>query len=157
MSRVSEEPSMLSNKFGTISGRLLIFPNRKGLFRKGSQEEIPLKEVASVNFHRQKYFTPVIASIVGVLLPFVLHALLADKFILRVTGIINASMSGDLVLKLVGFLFLAIGLGIIYLNIVGFPTVVVTTSGGKVSQARGWPWDNLEAKGFTLVLRDQIQ
>lgn len=140
MPECSEEPYIISNQFGTISAKQVIFLSQKGLFRSGSREEIPLKQIVSVRFYRQKSFVIAILGGLGILLPFV----------------INALFSGSLIAKLSGLIVLVVGVWIAYVGIAGIPTVVITQAGGTVNQASGWPKDKSEAKAFALVLRQQI-
>ncbi len=140
MTGSSQEQYIISNQFGTISEKQVIFLSQKGLFKNGSVEEIPLKQIVSVRFYKRKSFVIAIAGCLGILLPF----------------IINALFSGSLVAKICGFIVLAIAIWIAYVGIAGIPTVVITQAGGTVNQASGWPKEKNEAKAFALVLRQQI-
>jgi hypothetical protein len=141
MPKDSNGQNIISNKFGTISDKQVIFLSKKSLFGSGSREEIPLKQIVSVRFYRHKSFVVGIAGTLGILLPFVINALFSDSLVAKISGVI----------------VLLVGVGIAYLGIAGFPTVIITKAGDKVTQASGWPWDKNDAKGFALVLREQIK
>jgi hypothetical protein len=140
MSKGSREQEIISNKFGTITDKRVIFSSKKDLFKSGSQEEMPLKQVVSVRFYQHKSIVAIIAGSIGIVLPLVVVALLP----------------GNLIALISAGIIIALCLWIAYLGIAGFPTVAVTTAGGKISQARGWPNDKSEAKAFALVLREKI-
>lgn len=137
----SGEQDILSNTFGTISNQRVVFLNDKGLFSGGNKEEFPLNEIVSVRFYRQKYFVPWIIGSIGLLLAFVIYVVLY----------------GSLIAKIASLIVLAFAILIAYVCIAGIPTVAITTAGGKVTQASGWPNDKNEAKAFALVLREQIK
>ena len=136
----AREQELLSNKFGRISDKRIIFLSNKSLFNQGSQQEIPIKQVISVKFHTQK---PIIATVSGI-------------FCLVLSFAVITIFLGDLLLVAAGLIFLFLGVWIAYLGISGFPTLVVTLAGGKVTEAKGWPNDKNEAKAFALVLREKI-
>jgi hypothetical protein len=138
MSEISGEQNLLSNKFGAISNKRVIFQSKKGLFSNGYREDIPLKQIVSIRFYKQRF-------IIGGIAVCLFLTLIGAGF-----------FSGNLLGKLVGLLVLASGAGIAYIGIVGMPTVVITTAGGTVTQASGWPRDKKEAEAFAQVLRNQI-
>jgi hypothetical protein len=140
MSRNSANQDILSNKFGAISNKQVIFLSQKGLFKSGSKEEIPLKQIVSVRFYKHKSSVVSIAGGLGILLPIIISVL----------------FSGSLIVKIIAFIVLVFGIWIAYTGITGIPTVVITTASGKVTQASGWPNDKNEAKAFALVLREKI-
>lgn len=141
MSFGSGEQDLLSNKFGTISNKRVIFLNKKGLFKGGDTEEIFVKEIVSVRFYKQKSFVSGIFGGLGLLLAFIIYLLI----------------SHSLIAKIISLIVLALAIGIAYIGVSGFPTVAITTTEGKVSQSIGWPNDRNEAKAFALVLREQIK
>ena len=141
MSRSSGEQELISNKFGTISDRQVIFLSNKSLFSSRAREEIPLKQVISVRFYKQKFLVAGIAGIIGILLPFV----------------ILVFFPGNIIAVIGGLLILAFGVWMAYLGISGIPTVAITTAGDKVTQSSGWPNDKNEAKAFALVLREKLK
>jgi hypothetical protein len=140
MSRGSGDQNIISNKFGTISDKKITFASNKTLFSSGASEEIPLKEIVSVRFYQHKSLLASIGGGLAILLPVILALLFSDS----------------LIIKIIAFIVLAFGTGIAYIGISGIPTVVITTFGGKETQARGWPNDKNEAKAFALVLREKI-
>lgn len=140
MSRGSREQEVLSNKFGTITDKRLIFLSKKDLFKNGEREEMPFKQVVSVRFYRQKSFVAILTGTIGILLSIAMVSLLP----------------GNLVALMSGLLIIALCVCIAYIGIAGFPTVAVTTTEGKITRARGWPNDKSEAKAFALVLREKI-
>lgn len=140
MSKSAREQEVLSNKFGTITDKRVIFLSKKDLFNTGSQEEIPLKQVVSVRFYQQKSIVAMIVGSMGIVLPLVAVALLR--------GSIIALVGGGMIITLCVW--------IAYLGFTGFPTVVLTTAGGTITQAKGWPKDKSEAKAFALVLNEKI-
>ena len=140
MSKGTGEQEVLSNQFGTITDKKVIFLSKKGLFNSGSQAEMPLKQVASVRFYQQKSTVTIIAGSIGIVLPLVVVALLP----------------GNIIVLMSGAMIIALCIWIAYLGITGFPTVALTTSEGKITQAQGWPNEKSEAKAFALVLREKI-
>ncbi len=138
MSELSEEQNLITNRFGTVSNKRVIFRSKKGLFSNGYREDIPLKQIVSIRFYKQKF-------IIGGIAVCLFLILIGAGF-----------FSGNLLGKLVGLLILVSGAGIAYIGIVGMPTVVITTAGGTVNQASGWPRDKKEAEAFAQVLRNQI-
>jgi hypothetical protein len=140
MSRGSREQEVLSNKFGTITDKRLIFLSKKDLFKNGDREEMPLKQVVSVRFYQQKSFVAIVTGSLGILFSLVVVSLLR----------------GNLVALMIGALIIALCVWIAYLGIAGFPTVVVTTKEGRTTQSKGWPKDKSEVKAFALVLREKI-
>ncbi|HAA32415.1 MAG TPA: hypothetical protein DCE56_37845 [Cyanobacteria bacterium UBA8553] len=141
MSRSSGEQELISNKFGTISDRQVIFLSNKSLFSSRAREEIPLRQIISVRFYKQKFLLAGIAGVIGLLLPFLLIIFFPGN-IIAATG---------------GLLILAFGVWMIYLGVSGIPTVAITTTGDKVTQSSGWPNDKNEAKAFALVLREKLK
>ena len=141
MSRSSGEQELISNKFGTISDRQVIFLSNKSLFSSRAREEIPLKQIISVRFYKQKFLLAGIAGIIGILLPFLLIIFFPGN-IIAATG---------------GLLILAFGVWMTYLGVSGIPTIAITTTGDKVTQSSGWPNDKNEAKAFALVLREKLK
>lgn len=141
MSRSSGEQELLTNKFGTISDRQVIFLSNKSLFSSRSREEIPLKQIISVRFYKQKFLIAGIAGIIGILLPFFMIIF----------------FPGNIIAAMAGLIILAFGVWMAYLGFLGIPTVAITTAGDKVSQSSGWPNDKNEAKAFALVLREKIK
>lgn len=140
MSRGSREQEVLSNKFGTITDKRLIFLSKKDLFKNGEREEMPLKQVVSVRFYQQKSFVAILTGSIGILVS------LAGVSLLR----------GNIVALLIGAILISLCVWIAYVGIAGFPTVAVTSSEGKITRAKGWPNDRSEAKAFALVLREKI-
>ncbi len=140
MSRGSREQEILSNKFGTITEKQIIFLSDKDLFKNGSREEMPLRQVVSVRFYQQKSFIAIITGILGILFSLVGVTLLR----------------GNLVTLTIAALIITLCVWIAYLGIAGFPTVAITTAEGKITHAKGWPNDRSEAKAFALVLREKI-
>jgi hypothetical protein len=140
MSRGSREQEVLSNKFGTITEKQITFLSDKDLFKNGSREEMPLRQVVSVRFYQQKSFIAIITGILGILFS------LAGVTLLR----------GNLVTLTIAALIITLCVWIAYLGIAGFPTVAITTAEGKITHAKGWPNDRSEAKAFALVLREKI-
>jgi hypothetical protein len=135
------DQSLLSNKFGTISNKEVIFLSKKGLLGSKSVEEIPMHQIVAVRFYKQKSFVVAILGALGILTAFVIATL----------------FSGSLILKIIGLVVLALGLWVAYIGIGGIPTVLITTGEGKTTQSSGWPNDRNEAKAFALVLREQIK
>ncbi len=141
MSRSSGEQELISNKFGTISDRQVIFLSNKNLFSSKAREEIPLKQISSVRFYKQKFLIAGIAGIIGILLPF----------------FIIIFFPGNLIAVIAGVIILAVGVWMAYLGLSGIPTVAITKAGDKVTQASGWPNEKNEAKAFALVLREKLK
>ncbi|HBB31746.1 MAG TPA: hypothetical protein DDZ80_14975 [Cyanobacteria bacterium UBA8803] len=140
MPKYQEDQTLIGNKFGTITNHQVIFSSDKNLFSSGSRKEIPLHQISSVRFYKQKSWIAIIAGTLGLLLPFLIKTL----------------FFGSLMGKITAFIVLVLGIGIAYLGLAGFPTIVITTATGTVTQARGWPQDKSEAKAFALILREKI-
>ncbi|MBE9125917.1 MULTISPECIES: hypothetical protein [unclassified Coleofasciculus] len=136
----SLEESLISNKFGTISIKQVTFLSNKGLFNKGAKEEIPLTQIVAVRFYQPKSWATIITGSLGLVLFFAL----------------NIVLSGSFIAKLSGLLVLVAGIGIAYLGFCGIPTVAITKTGGRVTEAKGWPQERSEAKAFALILREKI-
>lgn len=135
---VDDQP-IISNKFGVISNQKVVFLSNQGFLSSPSREEIPLQEIVSVRFYREKSLAIVILGGLGILLPIV----------------INVVFLGSLIAKISGLIVLIVGSWIAYIGISGTPTVVITTA-NSTTQASGWPHDKNEAKAFALILRQQI-
>lgn len=140
MSRGSREQEVLSNKFGTITDKRLIFLSKKDLFQNGTREEMTLKQVVSVRFYQQKSFVAILSGSIGILFSIAVVSLLPSNLVALMSGL----------------LLIALCVWIAYIGIAGFPTVAITTKEGKTTHATGWPNDKSEAKAFALVLREKI-
>lgn len=134
-----DDQPIISNKFGVISNQKVIFLSKKGFLSSASREEIPLDEIVSVRFYRQKSFAIIILGFLGVLLPVA----------------INVLFLGSLIAKISGLIVLVVGVWIAYMGLSGIPTIVITKANG-ITQASGWPHDKNEAKAFALILHQQI-
>ena len=106
MSARSGEQELLSNKFGTISSKRVVFQSNKGLLSSSTQEEFPIKEIVSVRFYQQKSFVPWIAGGLGLLLAFIIYILI----------------SGSLIANIGILIVLAIAIGFAY---IGFSVILI--------------------------------
>jgi hypothetical protein len=121
----------VSNGFGIVTSKRVIYNRAKGWLSGGSREDIPLQHVTAVRLETSR-------SILGgiVCLIFGLSLLNAD--------------AGTV--KVVGALLLAIGV----LCLWGSPKVVVNTAGNDLRAAGGPPWQRGEADSFVEALRTQL-
>ncbi|HEY9650656.1 MAG TPA: hypothetical protein V6C95_08330 [Coleofasciculaceae cyanobacterium] len=135
---VDDQP-IISNKFGVISNQKVIFLSNEGFLSSPSRKEIPLGQIVSVRFYRQKSLVIMSLGGLGIVLPIV----------------INILFLGSLIAKISGLIVLVVGIWMAYMGISGIPTVVITTA-NNTTQASGWPHDKNEAKAFALILREKI-
>ncbi len=125
------EQTFVSNAFGTVTSKRVIYNRAKGWFSGGSREDIPLSHVTSVRLETSRSLA---ASIVMLLIGL---ALLGAE-----TG--EAKFAG------VGLILWAA------LLLWGSPSVVVNTAGQDLKAARGTPWQKGEATEFVEALRRQL-
>jgi len=126
----SAEQEFVSNSFGTVTNKRVVYFRKKGWFSGGTREDVPLKHVTSVSFTTSR------AIGAGIILLLIGLGLLA----------------ADGVVKIIGIVIIAFGA----VNLIGSPTVVVNTAGNDRSESSGFPWNMEDAKAFVDVLRKQL-
>lgn len=126
------EATLVSNSFGTVTSKRVIYNRSKSWFGSGTREDIPLKHVTSVRVEISR-------SILG--------------------GILFALVGLSLIAGGASAFAVFIGLGLLALAALllwGSPAVVVNTAGQDLRPARGAPWERAEADSFVEALRQQI-
>jgi hypothetical protein len=124
------EQTFVTNPFGTVTNKRVIYYRDKGWFSGGSREDIPLQHVTSVRLD--------IARRIGV------------GVLLLLLGVGLLSAEGGI--KVVGLVILALAVFCFW----GSPAVVVNTAGQDLRAARGFPWQRGEAAAFVEALRKQL-
>ena len=125
------EQTFVSNGFGAVTSKRVIYHRSKGWFSGGSREDIPLQHVTSVSLETSR------SILGGVLLVMIGLGMLA--------GDSGATKFFALVI-----------LGLAVLCFWGSPKVVVNTSGNDLRPAGGRPWQQSEALAFVEALRAQL-
>jgi hypothetical protein len=125
------ERTFVSNAFGTVTDRRVIYQRDKGWLSGGSREDIPLKHVTAVRLETARN------GLAGVLLVLVgLVLLFGQTPALILTGVV--------LIVCAYFLFR------------GSPSVVINTAGQDLRPARGTPWQRKEAQSFVEAVRAQL-
>ena len=125
------EQTYISNAFGTVTNRRVIYFRAKGWFSGGSREDIPLKHVTSVRVDIKRH--PVRGIVLGLI---GLRMLASGEAGVIIGGLVLIALAG--------------------LLLWGSPSVVVNTAGQDLSAARGFPWQRNEANAFAETLRKQL-
>lgn len=125
------EQIYVSNAFGTVTDKRVIYFREKRWFGGGSREDIPLKHVTSVRIEIER-----------------------DVFCGIVLGLVGLAMLGS------GGAWLMIG-GVVLIALAGLllwgsPSVIINTAGRDLNAARGLPWERNEANAFIEALREQL-
>lgn len=124
------EQQVISNQFGAVTNKRVVYFRDKGWFRGGSRQDIPLKHVTSVRLDTSR-------SILG-------------GIFLLVIGLALLNAAGGT--KVVGVALAALAILLLW----GSPTVVVNTAGNDLNAAKGFPWMRSEANAFVEALRSQL-
>lgn len=119
---------MAETIFGTVTSDRVIYFRKKGWFRGGSREDVPLRHVTSVRIEKTRH---IVWAIILILLGLV--AVRPESYY---TGVIP----------------LAIGILLLW----GSPTVIINTAGGDLSAMKGWPWQTKYAEEFVEAVRKQL-
>src|SRR5262245_19874362 len=128
MADSQHEQTYVSNSFGSVTSRRVIYNRKKGWFSGGSREDIPLRHVTAVRLEISRHILGgILCLLIG--LPMLFSPLL-----------------------LVGGVFCLLG----GLCLWGWPAVIVNTSGQDLRPAKGLPWDRKEADAFVDALRAQL-
>ena len=136
---VQGEQTYVSNAFGTVTDKRVIYFRAKGWFSGGSREDIPLKHVTSVRVDIER--RPVAGIVLGLIGLGMLGMLASGEAASGEAGVI---IGGLVLIALAGLLLW------------GSPSVVVNTAGQDLSAARGFPWQRNEANAFAEALRKQL-
>ena len=124
------EQTFVSNSYGTVTSKRVIYFRSKGWISGGSREDIPIQHVTSVRLDTSRKILP------GIL------------FLLIGLGCLPAG--GGVTVAGVVVLALAV------LMLMGSPSVVVNTAGRDLNAATGAPWTRGEANAFVEALRHQM-
>ena len=124
------EQTYLTNSFGTVTTRRVIYFRSKGWLRGGAREDIPLQHVTSVRLDTCR------RALGGILLLLI--------------GLVMTFSPGPM--RVPGVLLLALGVLLVW----GWPSVVVNTAGQDLNASKGWPWQRAEANEFVEALRNQL-
>jgi hypothetical protein len=130
--KIGTEATLVSNSFGEVTTRRIIYIRAKGWFGGGTREDIPLQHVTSV---RLEISRNILAGILFVLI----------GLAVAVGGASGLTKVCGLVVLLLGALFLW-----------GSPAVVVNTAGQDLRPSKGKPWERAEANFFVDALRTQL-
>jgi hypothetical protein len=131
MSELQSEQTFVSNVFGTVTSKRVIYNRAKGWISGGSREDIPLKHVTAVRLETSRS--------VAAGIPLLLLGLAA-----LLTGVVGAVLIGAVLIAFAALLLW------------GSPAVVVNTSGQDLRPAKGAPWQLADAKSFVEALRAQL-
>jgi hypothetical protein len=123
------EETFISNVFGTVTNKRLIYNAARNWFGGGSREDIPLAHVTSVRLE--------ISRRVG-------YGLLLLLISLPLLTTASAAIFG--------FLLAAYAVLLLW----GSPAVAVNTAGQDRKAARGAPWQRGQAEAFVEALRSQL-
>lgn len=131
MAEMQNEQTHVSNPFGTVTDKRVVYFRAKGWFSGGSREDIPLKHITSVRVDIKRH------TVVGI-----------------VVGLIGLVMlaSGEAGVVIGGIVLIAIAGLLLW----GSPSVVVNTAGQDLSPSGGFPWQRTEANAFADALRKQL-
>lgn len=129
MAETQNEQTYVSNRFGTVTEKRVVYFRAKGWSR--SREDIPLKHITSVRVDIERY--PVAAFVGGLI-----------GLAMLGSGKAGVVIGGIAVIAIAGLLLW------------GFPSVVVNTAGQDLTGARGFPWQRTEANAFVDALRKQL-
>lgn len=125
------EQTLVTNSFGVVTSKRVVYNAARGWFGGGSREDIPLQHVTSVRLENSRTTLGVILGI-----------------LLLLTGVVM--MSGG------NFGTGIVLLGIALLLLWGSPSVAVNTAGQDRKAAKGAPWQKAEASAFVEALRGQL-
>jgi hypothetical protein len=124
------EQEFVSNTFGAVTNKRVVYFRDKGWFSGGSRQDIPLKHVTSVRLDTSR-------NIIG------------GIFLLLIGLGLFAADGGA---KVIGIIIIAVAVLMLW----GSPTVVVNTAGNDLNAAKGYPWLREEATAFVDALRKQL-
>jgi hypothetical protein len=132
MSESQSEQTFISNAFGTVTSKRVIYNRARGWLSGGSREDIPLKHVTAV---RPEICRNILGGILFTLIG--LPLLLAG-------GSGGAITFGALLIALAVICFW------------GSPAVIVNTAGQDLRPSKGRPWEREAANSFVEALRAQL-
>lgn len=132
MSESQVEQTFVSNAFGTVTSKRVIYNRAKGWLSGGSREDIPLKHVTAVRLETAR-------SILGGIL-----------FVLIGLPLLFSRGSEGTIVFGVAFVPLAV------LCFWGSPSVIVNTAGQDLRPSKGKPWEREAANSFVEALRAQL-
>ena len=124
------EQMIVSNEFGAVSSRRVVYNRNKTWFSGGSREDIPLQHITSVRVETSR------SVVVGVL------ALLLGAGLL----------SGPTEIKVFGLIVVVYAILLLW----GSPAVIVNTAGTDLNKSSGLPWSWGSANAFVNALRSQL-
>jgi len=125
------EQTIVSNEFGAVTNKRVIYNRAKSWFGGGSREDIPLQHVTAVRLEHSRQ-------------------ILGGSLLLLVGLSMLASDSAAT--KFLAFVVLGLSL----LCFWGSPKVVVNTAGNDLRAAGGPPWQKNKAIEFVEALREQL-
>lgn len=124
------EQTVVSNEFGTVSSRRVVYNRNKTWLSGGSREDIPLQHITSVRLETSR------SVVIGVLILLIGGGLLVGPTETKVIGLV-----------LVAFAILLLW---------GSPAVIVNTAGRDLNASSGLPWSWGSANAFVTALRSQL-
>lgn len=126
------EEAYISNAFGTVTSKRVIYRASRGWFGGGAREDIPLNHITSVSLETSRGVLAVLGGILFLL-----------------AGIPMVFVPGG---RLIGVLLIAWAVLLLW----GSPTIAVNTAGQDRRAAKGAPWKKGEAAAFVEALRTQL-
>ena len=129
---VSDAPRAVTDTaFGTVTDRQVTYFYKKGWFRNGIREDLPIRHITSVRLETSR------------------HPIWGVLFLILGISLVASGSAGGVVL---GLILIAFG----SLMLWGSPRVVVNTAGGDLRPATGWPWMRPQAEHFVMALRQEL-
>lgn len=132
MEQETAEREIVSNEFGRVTDRRVVYFRNKGWFRGGSREDLALNQLTSVGHDVRR------------------HSFWGAGFVLL--GLMVAAGSPESNAIPAGILAMLIGGFLLW----GSPTVKVTTAAGEKYTSKGWPWKRSKAEAFAKAVRQQM-
>ena len=128
---MSDETQVLENQFGLVTSKRITYPAGKGIFSRGSREDVPLKHVTSVRVEKKRSVK--LGLVVG----------LVALVCLYIGGAV------------------AIGVGLVALAVavfafLGKTQIQINTAGGDLAVMKVGPLERSQAEEFAKAVRGQL-
>jgi hypothetical protein len=131
-SAVTDAPRAVTNtSYGVVTDRQVTYYYKKGWFRNGIREDLPMRHITSVRLETSRH------PVWGILF-----------LVLGLSGFAG----GSSITVVLGLVFVAFAVLLLW----GSPRVVVNTAGGDTRPATSWPWTKPEAEHFVMALRQEL-
>lgn len=162
MNAYASEDVLVSNHFGQITDRRLVFYKKRTLFWDRSREDIPLNHITSVGLEKKRDIIrgafAVLAGLFFLIFAAQTYANAGTPPAAAKPGVISFIFPPE-VLRLIGTMMLFGSLIMIPCGILllwGFPRVVISVRGYSISSSPRFPWRTSEANAFVNTLRDLL-